>query len=270
MTSAATWIGVLICVGPVAADVVYSLDDGTSETSVIVVAGSEPRPTLWLNAFDAEPGGEVITTISVTWGRSEGGGSGVPVHAPTTVLLYEDDPSDDGDPRTSTLLVSQVLDNGAPPESIDTGVFLDVAIPPTAVSGTFFVAALYPDPGEGFPAPVDTTDPDWPGRSWVFSSAEDAVNVVNLGSPVNFGGLIENPPFNLPGNWLLRASGVPAHGDADGDGDVDLLDYGAYAACMTGPENGPPASGCATFDFDGDTDVDMADFAAFELAFHGP
>ncbi|MFQ5739196.1 MAG: hypothetical protein ACE5JX_09280 [Acidobacteriota bacterium] len=206
-------IGVLTLAGSAEAQVDYSLDDGTAENSIILIAGSEARPTLWLNAFEAQPGGEVITSISVTWGRTSGGASGVPAHAPTTVLLYQDDPSNDGDPRTSTLLASVVLDDGAPLSSIDTGVFLDVPIPPTTVSGTFFVAALYPDPGEGYPAPLDMTAPHQLGKSWVFSSAEDAVNVVNLGDPANFGGLIENPPYNLLGNWLLRA-----HGEAEGFG----------------------------------------------------
>lgn len=203
-------IAVTLLARPVLAQVDHILDDGTAEQSVIVFAGSEARPTLWLNAFDARPGGEAITSIQVTWGRTSGGRSGVPEHAPTTLLLYQDDPSNDGDPRTSTLLQTVVLDNGAPLANIDTGVFLDVPIPPTTVSGTFFVAALYPDPGVGYPAPVDLTPPSQPGRSWVFSSAETGVNIADLGAPTNFGDRIENPPWNLPGNWLLRARGEAA------------------------------------------------------------
>ena len=198
---ATMWFGVSASVNPAKAGVVYSLDDGTAERSILLIAGSEPRATLWLNAFDAPPGGETITSISVTWGRT-GGGSNVPVHAPTTVLLYQDDPSNDGDPRTATLLVSQVLDNGAPLGSIDTGVFLVVPIPPTTVSGTFFVAALYPDPGQGFPAPLDTTDPDLLGRSWAFCDFNNAVNVGILVCPGNIGGLIEEPPIRTTRNWV--------------------------------------------------------------------
>jgi len=50
------------------ADITDQLDDGSAERFVILVAGTEPRPTLWLNVFEAQPGGEVISTISVTWG----------------------------------------------------------------------------------------------------------------------------------------------------------------------------------------------------------
>jgi hypothetical protein len=242
---AAVGIGVLSipAARPAAAQVDYILDDGTAEQSVIVFAGSEARPTLWLNAFDAQPGGEVITSIQVTWGRTSGGPSGVPEHAPTTVLLYQDDPSNDGDPRTSTLLQSVVLDNGAPLANIDTGVFLDVPIPPTTVTGTFFVAALYPDPGVGYPAPVDLTPPSQPGRSWVFSSAETGVNIVDLGAPTNFGDLIENPPWNMPGNWLLRAHGEAAGlalaigGNCPGSATVTITNAtpGGMVALVYGP-----------------------------------
>jgi hypothetical protein len=45
-----------------------------------------------------------------------------------------------------------------------------------------------------------------------------------------------------------------APGDCDADGDVDLNDYEAFAACLDGP-------------VDGDDDADLADFAEFQIAF---
>jgi hypothetical protein len=48
-------------------------------------------------------------------------------------------------------------------------------------------------------------------------------------------------------------------GDTDGDGDVDLADAADCIACLTGPQNGPPAGGCFTCDFDADSDVDLRD-----------
>ncbi len=58
-------------------------------------------------------------------------------------------------------------------------------------------------------------------------------------------------------------------GDADEDGDVDLIDYGALADCLNGPGMLPlePESCLAPFDADQDSDVDLDDFAAFLLAF---
>ncbi|MBN1489457.1 MAG: right-handed parallel beta-helix repeat-containing protein [Phycisphaerae bacterium] len=58
--------------------------------------------------------------------------------------------------------------------------------------------------------------------------------------------------------------------DFDFDGDVDLTDFGAFAACFNGP-NRPPAPGCAVnADLDDDTDVDLSDFAIFASCFNGP
>ena len=55
-------------------------------------------------------------------------------------------------------------------------------------------------------------------------------------------------------------------GDHDCDGNVDLVDYAEFPACLLGPGRGL-ASGCNVFDFDGDVDVDLADFAGFQRVF---
>ncbi len=58
-------------------------------------------------------------------------------------------------------------------------------------------------------------------------------------------------------------------GDADEDGDVDIIDYDALADCLNGPGMLPlePESCLVPFDADQDSDVDLDDFAAFLLAF---
>jgi len=48
-------------------------------------------------------------------------------------------------------------------------------------------------------------------------------------------------------------------GDADGDGDIDLDDFPAFAPCMTGPM-GVAAAECRVYDFEPDGDVDLADY----------
>jgi hypothetical protein len=65
------------------------------------------------------------------------------------------------------------------------------------------------------------------------------------------------------------AMGTWLPGDYDVDGDVDLDDYGRFAGCITGPENGGPAAGCDLFDFDTDNDVDHQDFGVFQAGFTG-
>jgi subtilisin family serine protease len=58
-------------------------------------------------------------------------------------------------------------------------------------------------------------------------------------------------------------------GDLDSDGDVDLGDFAAFAACMAGPgvAVGPE---CARCDFSGDHDVDLSDAALFTNLFAAP
>ncbi len=60
--------------------------------------------------------------------------------------------------------------------------------------------------------------------------------------------------------YRLRFADTPMVGDADGDGDVDLFDYGAFQACFTGPE-GIASDPCRdAFDIDADEDVDLVDY----------
>jgi hypothetical protein len=66
----------------------------------------------------------------------------------------------------------------------------------------------------------------------------------------------------------IRGPGLGA-GDCDGDGDVDLVDYACFAACMTGPGGGV-ASECLPFDLDSDNDVDLGDWGDFALFFTVP
>lgn len=64
-------------------------------------------------------------------------------------------------------------------------------------------------------------------------------------------------------------------GDADRDGDVDLVDYDAFSDCMEGPGLTPEPLSVTldkcidTFDFDADGDVDLEDAARLTTAFTG-
>jgi predicted outer membrane repeat protein len=59
-------------------------------------------------------------------------------------------------------------------------------------------------------------------------------------------------------------------GDYECDGDLDLEDFAAWEACMTGPGEGTYPTGCEAFDFEYDGDVDLLDFAGVQAAFTGP
>ncbi len=78
----------------------------------------------------------------------------------------------------------------------------------------------------------------------------------DVGSPA----LLPKPPCNTPPQ------------DADGDGDVDLTDFGQFQGCFNGPNRpfGAESATCLCFDGDKDADVDLADFGAFQSCFNGP
>jgi hypothetical protein len=57
--------------------------------------------------------------------------------------------------------------------------------------------------------------------------------------------------------------------DFDGDGDVDLVDFGQFQICFTGP-NGTATLACTPADGDNDGDVDLVDFGEFQIVFTGP
>lgn len=78
-------------------------------------------------------------------------------------------------------------------------------------------------------------------------------------------------PHTLPG-LPVDAEGCPANvpGDMDRDGDVDMQDFGAFQACLSGP--GVPQTGpaCARARLDADADVDHADLVRFRACMSGP
>jgi len=71
---------------------------------------------------------------------------------------------------------------------------------------------------------------------------------------------------DVPANQTItfKPHGLGATGDADHDGDVDLVDFAALFNCRTGPGADALPYGCHLFDFDGDNDVDLLDFASIQ------
>ena len=67
--------------------------------------------------------------------------------------------------------------------------------------------------------------------------------------------------------FMDTSGGLALPGDLNGDGSVDLADFGLFRGCMNGPNRPPAAVGCAGADMDGDGDVDMGDFVQFQALY---
>lgn len=167
----------------------YVLDDGSG--SFNIGPSQFDAQLLWGNYFDALPGAETITEISVSLSQS------VPLGKPISILLF-DDPTDDLDPSDANLLAR----TDSVTVASEFNEFLTFDITDTTVSGGFFVGVMMKlDQGE-IAAHMD--DSSNSGRSWLFFDGE--INLDNLGSSPLFYNMASTP-FN--GTWMIRATGVP-------------------------------------------------------------
>lgn len=221
--------------------ILYQWDDG--ETELSFGWGSNTGETfLWANRFETDGASDTIYAIQVAWGDpnivDRGGVAGLSDGADVTLYIW-DDVNNDGSPADASSLLSW---NGVIASS-DTNTFIHYEVPPTIVTGSFFVGVIFVDnQGPGiFPAGLDNTTDQ--GESWVDLHAN-----INTADP---------NPVNAPiqaGNWTIRAIGdvdadtvrddldncptVPNAGQADSNGD------GIGDACP------PDADGDGVSDFD--------------------
>lgn len=174
----------------------YAYDDGDGDTNQGPPSTFDPD-MLWGNYYLTEPGGEIITEISVAFGPTFPSLKNGPV---TFWLL--DDPDMDFDPRNATSLVSVT---GTPTMFNDN--FFTVQIPPTQVSGAFFVGASAKlRGGQDRPARVDTNASG--DMSWFFYAPEIADVIDDLAS-APFGSRMDNPQYVIyPGAFMIRATGT--------------------------------------------------------------
>jgi hypothetical protein len=99
----------------------------------------------------------------------------------------------------------------------------------------------------------------------VLEHPESATHEARCAADCDLDGLVTED--DVPACMALMGVGG-AFGDFDADGDVDLIDFGQFQLCFTGPDGAAPM-GCATADSDLDGDVDLIDFGAFQLVYTG-
>jgi hypothetical protein len=218
------------------AAVLYKLDTLDEDpNSQFFPVGLDPRPEytgrivgdlMWLNSYEVETGGEILNSVSLSWGKPPTRTAPNPIGTPSptsgladwqtrdypaTIFLYSD-PNNDGNPNDAQLL-TQADTRVANP---DTNLLTTVNLQPTqlAVGQKFFVGALFRNLERNQRPATANVNSQNPGRSWFAignhgddqPSNFDAVNLAN-----NFvSGANQQSPIPLPsvyGNWVLRVSG---------------------------------------------------------------
>jgi hypothetical protein len=147
-----------------------------------------------------QPGGEIISQISVAYGRP--GGVSALNGLPVEILLYED--TDGGSPWNAVLRQSTdvIVANG------NSNTLNTYAIPPTEVHGSFLAAMIYRNTTavNKFIGALDRTVPHVADASFLgFAVGLDKTNLLSI--PDGQFGTIEGLGF--PGNFLIRATGQP-------------------------------------------------------------
>lgn len=179
------------------AGVDYAIDDGTSERTLGIDSGED---LIWLNTFPIQPGGEIVTSISLAFGRP--GVTQALDGLSITVLLYED--LDGGSPVNAVLRQSRSVQTA----NANTNIINEYTITPTEVHGTLIAAALFRNAtGERkFIGATDQTLPEFLDRSYTgFAVGLDETNLASI--PAAQFGTIES--IGLTGNLIIRAHGVP-------------------------------------------------------------
>lgn len=209
--------------GAQAQSVDYILDTGVG-TFNIGPAGFDANVT-WLNAFDTQPGGELITQVSVSYGDIEDNNGNVGSDAVTLAILK--DPNNDYDPADAVLLSTT---SGT---WVDTGFgeFVTYDIEPTEVEGVFFVAVVMDVLNRANPASADPNSPSAGTRSWLFYNPEPNLN--DLGSSPF---ILHMSQSAFVSAWMVRATGEAAQAcviDYTGDGTLDFFDVSAFLGAYT-------------------------------------
>jgi hypothetical protein len=151
------------------------------------------------------------------------------------------------------------------------GTYSDVQSPSINDSGAVAFSAVENMYNPGiFTGPNPVTDKVIMRGDMLFGSPVSAVSMgvasLNDNGQIAFGYSLDDGRTGI----ALATPSAVIRGDCDGDGDVDLADYGAFPDCLSGPGGGLPAPECACFDFDAGGDIDLRDFAGFQERFTDP
>ncbi|MCA9304545.1 MAG: hypothetical protein KC996_10525 [Phycisphaerales bacterium] len=226
----------------------YALDDGSGN---FTIGPSQFDANMtWLNAFNADPAGQIISSVRVSFGDiADNDGNLGPDHITVAVL---DDPNDDADPADAVLLTTgtgQWVD-------LASNQFIDIPVPPTMVSGGFFVAVEMDVIQRANPARMDPQDLTLGMNSWMFYNPESRLH--DLGGS-KFILRMGDSPF--VGAWMIRADARACLADiSEPQGLLDVFDVFVFLDLFN--------AGSASADVTNDGTLDIFDVFALLDAFN--
>jgi hypothetical protein len=188
----------------------YSLDDGTTDSSLGLVLGGT---LCWFQRFDTQPIADydVINEIDVAYGFPGNPGFGIPDGTPATVGIWED-PNDDGDPADAQLMLLQATTV----QGNDTQALNPVSITPVTVRRFFFVGVFLKHFQNQFPASRDVNTQSQGRAFFVGTTTQngtfDPAHLAGLGHTQIFSmDTAGTPPGSLNSVWRVRAVGEGLH-----------------------------------------------------------
>ena len=139
-------------------------------------------------------------------------------------------------------------------------------------TGNIDADPLFVDPGywDDNGTPSHQYDDFWVDSDYHLQMSSPCINAGDNNA------LTDDAPTDLDGHARILCAVVDMGayefgiGDYECDDDVDLDDFAAWEACMTGPDSGPYDADCEAFDFEFNGDVDLRDFSRFQAVFEGP
>jgi hypothetical protein len=190
---------------------IYKFDDGVSEDAIAFGNGVSNVKAIWFDQFKTVKGGEAISSVQIAFGTPANSTPAKQLNGKAIIVGIWSDPNNDGDP-TDAVLIGSVKGkiSSANTDTLVTYTFATpVFVGPKGTS--FFVGDVTPafSKSELFFQGIDETTPQ--GHSWVAAQANGGkLNVKRIGKNDTVGTI---DSFGLPGNWLIRATGVPSTGN---------------------------------------------------------
>jgi len=154
---------------------------------------------VWASRFGTPGVTTTIESIDAAWGSASGPGYTPGNGTPTDVFLWQEGPTQDGNPSDATLLVSIPTTV----QSVDTDTYVNFPLSsPLSITGYFFVGSHQVHLAGQYVLPVDDVPNPAVNESWFFGSS----GVADYSNPgANPGGTYALDQF-FPGQVLIRAN----------------------------------------------------------------